>query len=97
MHDAAAGDGSRTEGPHLASSERHRSILLIVIFLPVIGALLAWLNRDWPTWARVIATLWSILIVMAAVGFASDVFGPREQNPVPHSAPAWTVNPATSF
>ncbi|MDQ3809760.1 MAG: hypothetical protein M3336_05670 [Chloroflexota bacterium] len=77
----------------MASSERRRSILLIVIFLPVIGAVLAWLNRDWPTWARVIATIWMILIVMAAVAVGTDVFGRREQNPVPHVAPAWTVHP----
>jgi hypothetical protein len=59
---------------------------MLVLFLPVIGALVAWLARDWPTWARVIATAWTLLVLFAALGLALDVFGPREQNPVPHAA-----------
>jgi hypothetical protein len=88
--DAAAGGVAPTEasgrtqseGPHLASSTRRRNILLAVIFLPPLGAALAWVASDWPTWARVTATVWSLLVLGMALGLALDVFGPRDQGNV---------------
>ena len=77
-----AGSATPSEGPHLTSTARRRNILLAVIFLPPIGAILAWLSPAWPNWARIVATLWAILVLGAALGLALDVFGSRQQTNV---------------
>jgi hypothetical protein len=66
-----------TEGPHVTLGARERNILLAVIFLPPIGAALAWLATSWPRWARVLATLWAVIIIIAAFGAATDMFVQR--------------------
>ncbi|MBV9543959.1 MAG: hypothetical protein JOY61_06245 [Chloroflexi bacterium] len=86
MGEAPRRAAAATEGPHLASTPRRRNILLLVIFVPLIGVVFAWLNRDWPSWARVIATAWTIIVVLAAVGLGTDLFGPRNQNTTSRSA-----------
>jgi hypothetical protein len=75
-----------SEAPHLAGSARRRNILLAIIFLPPIGVALAWLSPGWPTWARVIATVWALLVPGLAVALALDVFGPRGQGNVSATA-----------
>ena len=84
------GGATRAEGPQVVTA-RQRKLLLAAVFLPVIGALLAWFSGGWPTWARVLATLWTLLVLVAALALAFDVFGPREQNPVPRAAGATVV------
>jgi hypothetical protein len=82
----APGGRQRSEGPHLASTARKRNILLAIIFLPPVGAVLSWLAPGWPTWARVIATIWTLLVIGFVLAMAFDVFGPRGQGNVSASA-----------
>ena len=65
-------------------------MLLLALFVPVVGALIAWL-ANWPTWTRVIATVWSIIVIFAAIGLATDTFGPHGQSTTGERVPAATV------
>jgi hypothetical protein len=87
------GDGVAPTAPRGgAPSERavpvrsdRRDLLLLIIIVPIVGALVAWLVGGFPRWARWLATAWTIVVLFAAIGMATDVFGRREQNPVPRA------------
>lgn len=62
------------EAPLIAATERRRNILLVTL-TPLIGMLVAWTSH-WPTWSRVLATAWTVLLILALVGFILSVAGP---------------------
>ncbi len=62
---------------------RQRNLTLALIFVPPLGAVVAWMTTRWPSWAKWLATAWAMLWILAAIGFAISVLAPHARQPAP--------------